>query len=198
MVKFRTVGIIATPILGYYFIDQKLSSKYPDFPLSQLPKESQVTNLTKRNNNKYYPYFDIYKTSVKANSIDQVNLKFLSTPGISNIITNDSKTSTIQSQILKTTDTKNSKSTIIKWGWNPSFQIVPFFEKISNYGYPWRMMNGGIHEILIIKKSIDEYDIWFSTIHEYNDKRDGKLIPNWVQSLHRNYARIILYLATKD
>lgn len=198
MMRLRTVGIIATPFIGYYFIDKKLSTEYPGYPLSNLPKESQVPVLTKKNGGVYYPYFDIYKTTVKSNSIDDINLKFLSTPGIVNIVTNDSKTSIINSKILQTKDSKNSKSTILKWQWNPTFQIVNFFEKASSYGYPWRMMNGGIHEILITKKSQDEYDVWFSTVHEYNDKRDGKLIPNWVQSLHRNYARLLLYLATKQ
>lgn len=198
--KLRTFVIIASPFVGYYYVDQKLSAKYPDIPLSQLPSDSKLKQFMKPKSSKqYFAYSDIYKTTVKSESLDQLNLKFLSTPGISNLVSNESKTAPLQSQVLKTFDSKNSKSTILEWHWSSNSGIVPFFETLSSYGYPWRMMNGGLHEILIKKSQSnpDEFDVWFSTTHEYNDKRDGKLIPNWVQSLHRNYARVLLYLATE-
>ncbi|CCH46561.1 hypothetical protein BN7_6154 [Wickerhamomyces ciferrii] len=210
--KSRTFISITIPFIGYYFINKELSKKYPDFPKNQLPKESKLQNYIQRSNDKYFAYTDIFKTQVHSNSIDEVSTKFLNSPGISNLIvesnsinTNDNTITTspstiLNSQIIKTIQSKNAHSTIISWYWNPNYSIVSFFEKLSSYGYPWRLMNGGIHEILLVKSKEQDgiIDIYFSTAHQYNDKRDGKLIPNWVQSLHRNYARIILYLATKE
>lgn len=198
--KLRTIVVIATPFVGYYYVDQQLSTKYPDIPLSQLPSDSKLKQFMKPKTSKqYFAYSDIYKTTTKGESLDQVNMKFLSTPGISTLISNDSKSATLESQVVKSFDSKNSKSTIMEWHWNKNSGIVPFFETLSSYGYPWRMMNGGLHEILIKKSqnNPDEFEVWFSTTHEYNDSRDGKVIPKWVQSLHRNYARVLLYLATE-
>lgn len=205
--KFRTFAFIATPFIGYYYIDTKLSSMYPDIPLSQLPKNSKLKNYMqnsiKKSNEKYFAYSDIYKTTIESNSIEEINDNFLTTPGISNLVNNRVSSSAFESKIVDIFDEpkKGYKSTLIEWSWCSNLGIVSFFEKLSKYGYPWRIMNGGLHEIYIEKSKnsnkSDEYDVWFSTTHEYNNHRDGKLIPEWVQSLHRNYARMLLYLATQ-
>jgi hypothetical protein len=72
---------------------------------------------------------------------------------------------------------------------------VQYFEKLSSYGFPWRLMNGGFHELYIEKVGSEKIDVYFSTAYEYNDLRDGKLFPKLVQNLHRDYGRFLLELS---
>lgn len=82
-----------------------------------------------------------------------------------------------------------------------------FFEKIARWGYPWRLMSGGRHEM-----SVSEpyhvpglgrvVDVRFATAHDYEIvDEEGvrqKVIPRWVMRLHAGYARLLLDLATRE
>jgi hypothetical protein len=82
-----------------------------------------------------------------------------------------------------------------------------FFEKIARWGYPWRLMSGGRHEMGVS----EPYDVpgqgWvvdvrFSAAHDYEIvEEEGvkqKIIPRWVMRLHAGYARLILDLAVRE
>lgn len=95
-----------------------------------------------------------------------------------------------------------------------SWQIAPqtrlFFEKIARWGYPWRFMSGGRHEISVSEpfKSGDGdellVDVVFSTAHDYEivpeegGLMNQKAIPAWSGRLHRLFAMLILDMAVRE
>jgi hypothetical protein len=82
-----------------------------------------------------------------------------------------------------------------------------FFEKIARWGYPWRLMTGGRHE-MSVSKPYDVpglgvfVDVRFAGAHDYEIvEEEGvrqKIIPAWVMRLHAGYARLLLDLAVRE
>ncbi|KAL4805562.1 hypothetical protein BDV18DRAFT_141275 [Aspergillus unguis] len=87
-----------------------------------------------------------------------------------------------------------------------------FFEKIARWGYPWRLMSGGRHELSMSEPYYVPgresegmfFDLRFSSAHDYEivPEEGGiekqKTIPKWIARLHRGYARWILDRAARD
>ena len=100
---------------------------------------------------------------------------------------------------------------LVKWG-------IPdeprrFFEMIARWGYPWRLMTGGRHEMSVEGPFDGEGDeeglgpfveVRFASAHTYEivPEEGGilhqKTIPNWVGRLHRGYARFVLDTAVTE
>ncbi|GME79041.1 unnamed protein product [Ambrosiozyma monospora] len=163
----------------------------------------------------YIAYTDNYKQTLHNVSLDEATHKFLSFPIIKSLFTSNyappstpSSSTTSKPGLTKfpiaashSKDNK-TKSYTIKWFFDNSLSnLIPFFENLStNWYYPYRLMNGGYHEVLISQNPNNEndVDVYFLTAHEYNDLHDGgKVIPGWCLNLHRNYARLILYFGTR-
>ncbi|KAF7791296.1 hypothetical protein EIP86_002310 [Pleurotus ostreatoroseus] len=85
--------------------------------------------------------------------------------------------------------------------WQMPSHIVGFFERIAAWGYPWRMMDGGRHE-WCVKGMGETVEVRFAAAHDYKvvaeEGPEGKIIPRWVQRLHRAYARFLLDQAVKS
>lgn len=79
-------------------------------------------------------------------------------------------------------------------------------KKISLWGYPWRLMSGGRHEISV-SQSFDMEDakgrepfveMRFASAHDYKTVseegilRSQRRVPAWVGRLHGGYARWVL------
>ncbi|KAL2831123.1 hypothetical protein BDW59DRAFT_140439 [Aspergillus cavernicola] len=87
-----------------------------------------------------------------------------------------------------------------------------FFEKISRWGYPWRLMSGGRHEFGVSGPfSVPEREeegmfvkVRFASAHDYEvfpeegDLGRQKTIPAWTARLHRGYAMFILDGAVRE
>ncbi|KAB8221191.1 hypothetical protein BDV33DRAFT_170868 [Aspergillus novoparasiticus] len=88
-----------------------------------------------------------------------------------------------------------------------------FFETIARWGYPWRLMTGGRHEMSVEGPFDGEGDeeglgpfveVRFASAHTYEivPEEGGllqqKTIPKWVGRLHRGYARFLLDTAVKE
>jgi hypothetical protein len=82
-----------------------------------------------------------------------------------------------------------------------------FFEKIARWGYPWRLMSGGRHEMSVsapyeVPGQGRVVDVRFAGAHDYEIvEEEGvkqKIIPGWVMRLHAGYARLILDLAVRE
>ncbi|CEJ57114.1 hypothetical protein PMG11_05819 [Penicillium brasilianum] len=82
-----------------------------------------------------------------------------------------------------------------------------FFEKMARWGYPWRLMSGGRHEMSVsqpyeIPGQGRVVDVKFMGAHDYEIVREEgdeqKIIPAWVMRLHAGYARLILDLAARE
>jgi hypothetical protein len=82
-----------------------------------------------------------------------------------------------------------------------------FFENIARWGYPWRLMSGGRHEMSVsapydVPGQGRIVDVRFSGAHDYEIvEEEGvkqKIIPGWVMRLHAGYARLILDLAVRE
>ncbi|KAJ6031384.1 hypothetical protein N7540_002116 [Penicillium herquei] len=85
-----------------------------------------------------------------------------------------------------------------------------FFERIARWGYPWRLMSGGRHELSVSEpyrvgsESELFLDVRFSAAHDYEivagegDLGNQKILPEWTNRLHRGYARLILDLAVRE
>ncbi|KAK9470662.1 uncharacterized protein V1510DRAFT_422415 [Dipodascopsis tothii] len=89
-------------------------------------------------------------------------------------------------------DSTTDNSVLVRWDMPEA--TVGFFDSLAGYGYPWRLMTGGYHEIYAerVPGTTGTVRLWFASAHEYAAHRDGKTIPQWVLGLHRIYARIIL------
>ncbi|KAL4978309.1 hypothetical protein BDW66DRAFT_130743 [Aspergillus desertorum] len=84
-----------------------------------------------------------------------------------------------------------------------------FFEKIARWGYPWRLMSGGRHEMSVsepfsIKGLGEMVEVRFSAAHDYEvvaaegGLEQQKVLPAWAIRLHRGYARLILGMAARE
>lgn len=88
-----------------------------------------------------------------------------------------------------------------------------FFEKISLWGYPWRLMSGGRHEMSVSEpfdgegeeKALGPFvEVRFASAHDYEtfasegDLAHQKELPEWTGRLHRGYARFLLDVAVKE
>lgn len=84
-----------------------------------------------------------------------------------------------------------------------------FFEKIARWGYPWRLVSGGRHEMSVSEPFEVEdagkgrfVEVRFSTAHDYEvvpgEGECQKVMPTWVLRLHRGFARLVLDVAVKD
>ncbi|CAI7670720.1 unnamed protein product [Penicillium pancosmium] len=82
-----------------------------------------------------------------------------------------------------------------------------FFEKIARWGYPWRLMSGGRHEMSVsepfeVKGQGRLVEVRFSAAHDYEvvpeEGKRQKILPGWTNRLHRGYARVILDVAASE
>ncbi|KAE8355126.1 hypothetical protein BDV28DRAFT_129547 [Aspergillus coremiiformis] len=88
-----------------------------------------------------------------------------------------------------------------------------FFESLARWGYPWRLMTGGRHEMSVEGPFDGEGDeeplgpfveVRFASAHTYEIVPDEgpldaqKTIPACVARLHRGYARFLLDCAVRD
>ena len=81
--------------------------------------------------------------------------------------------------------------------WTMAEDAVGFFRRVARWGYPWRLMSGGRHELGV--GAVDEegmVDVRFSAVHDYEVvEEEGarqKTIPEWVKRCHRLYAMWLL------
>jgi len=94
--------------------------------------------------------------------------------------------------------------------WSVPFEAVQLFEKISRWGYPFRLMLGGRHEftatLLSPTRADSEHEVLvrFSAAHDHlicdeeGSLEKQKRIPKWVQWSHRVFARWVLDEAVKE
>ncbi|CEL08098.1 hypothetical protein ASPCAL11251 [Aspergillus calidoustus] len=96
--------------------------------------------------------------------------------------------------------------------WKMSDEPREFFEKIARWGYPWRLMSGGRHELSVsepyevpgLEGEGPFVDVRFASAHDYEvvpeegglDKQ--KTIPEWSARMHRGYAMLILDVAVRE
>ncbi|KAF7712091.1 Uncharacterized protein PECH_004558 [Penicillium ucsense] len=99
----------------------------------------------------------------------------------------------------------DSRGLLIAWEMAKPPRV--FFEMIARWGYPWRLMSGGRHEMGVS----DPYevpgrglcvDVRFAGAHDYDiiavEGENQKVIPAWVMRLHAGYARLILDQAVRE
>ncbi|KAJ5726272.1 uncharacterized protein N7483_007629 [Penicillium malachiteum] len=94
--------------------------------------------------------------------------------------------------------------------WKMANEPRVFFERIARWGYPWRLMSGGRHEMSVSEPyRVDSeselfLDVRFSAAHDYEvvpeegDLEIQKILPEWTNRLHWGYARLILDLAVRE
>ncbi|KAJ5738466.1 hypothetical protein N7493_001621 [Penicillium malachiteum] len=94
--------------------------------------------------------------------------------------------------------------------WRMADEPRVFFERIGRWGYPWRLMSGGRHEMSVSEpyrvdgESELVMDVRFSAAHDYEvvreegDLGNQKTLPEWTNRLHRGYARLILDRAARE
>jgi hypothetical protein len=97
--------------------------------------------------------------------------------------------------------------------WRMSDEPRRFFEKVARWGYPWRLMSGGRHELSVSGPfdavEDDEsqgplVEVRFASAHDYEivpeegALQHQKTIPGWTGRLHRGYARLLLDCAVRE
>jgi hypothetical protein len=89
--------------------------------------------------------------------------------------------------------------------WKISDEPRLFFEKISRWGYPWRLMSGGRHEMSVSEPFEMEketvVEVRFASAHDYEvfeeEGLEQKILPEWTNRLHRGFARLVLDFAVR-
>ncbi|KAL4781779.1 hypothetical protein BJX76DRAFT_359540 [Aspergillus varians] len=101
----------------------------------------------------------------------------------------------------------NPYGLLVSWDFPDDLRVL--FEKIARWGYPWRFMSGGRHEMSVSKpyfvsgREGEEEEGWvvdvrFSSAHDYEivpaegGLEGQKTIPEWTVRLHRGFARLVL------
>ncbi|KAL3264324.1 hypothetical protein ABHI18_000931 [Aspergillus niger] len=100
----------------------------------------------------------------------------------------------------------SSPTTGLLVSWHMPDEARLFFEKIARWGYPWRLMSGGRHEINISEvymyRGEEVVDVRFASAHDYevvgDEEQKQKIVPAWVGRLHRGYARALVDWAVRD
>ncbi|KAL3464329.1 hypothetical protein BJX64DRAFT_95087 [Aspergillus heterothallicus] len=95
--------------------------------------------------------------------------------------------------------------------WKMPNEPREFFEKIARWGYPWRLMSGGRHELSVSEPfqvpGSEEgpfVEVRFASAHDYEvfPEEGGlekqKTIPAWSARMHRGYAMLILDVAVRE
>ncbi|RPD58288.1 hypothetical protein L226DRAFT_489595 [Lentinus tigrinus ALCF2SS1-7] len=82
-------------------------------------------------------------------------------------------------------------------GWKMADEPVAFFRRIAAWGYPWRLMSGGRHELPVGEVDAEGMvEVGFSAAHDYEVVAEEggaqKTIPEWTKRLHRAYAMWLL------
>lgn len=102
---------------------------------------------------------------------------------------------------------QDSNGLLISWKMPDEPRV--FFEKMARWGYPWRLVSGGRHEMSVSEPFEVEGDgrkkfveVRFSTVHDYEvvleEGEMQKVMPAWVLRLHRGFARLVLDVAVKE
>ncbi|KAL1968121.1 hypothetical protein VTN77DRAFT_2252 [Rasamsonia byssochlamydoides] len=99
--------------------------------------------------------------------------------------------------------------------WHMPTRPRKFFESLARWGYPWRLMSGGRHELRVSRPFIPDnnqdelepepmVEVRFATAHDYEvvpaegPLEKQKIIPAWTLRLHRAYARLLLDRAVRE
>ncbi|KAH6658266.1 hypothetical protein BKA67DRAFT_557557 [Truncatella angustata] len=87
--------------------------------------------------------------------------------------------------------------------WSFPSHVASVADKAASYGYPWRFMLGGFHELIVEKSSEDTARITYVMLECYHlypngqAEPDFKTTPQWTQKLHRLYAQDLLEKAVQ-
>ncbi|RDW78867.1 uncharacterized protein DSM5745_05719 [Aspergillus mulundensis] len=102
---------------------------------------------------------------------------------------------------------ENGNGLLVSWSMPDAPRL--FFERIAAWGYPWRLMSGGRHEMSVsepfrVQGGGEMVEVRFSAAHDYEvvlvegALDEQKILPAWAVRLHRGYARLILHLAARE
>ncbi|KAJ5999005.1 hypothetical protein N7451_006815 [Penicillium sp. IBT 35674x] len=90
--------------------------------------------------------------------------------------------------------------------WKMADEPRLFFEGIARWGYPWRLMSGGRHEMSVPEPFEVEgrrfVEVRFASAHDYEvvgaEGFAQKILPEWTNRLHRGFARLVLDFAVRE
>lgn len=183
VLKLFGLGAVSYLCGSYY-----LSLKLPNVSYNNLPKKMTMKTIVAHTGCDI-PYCDTFRVVVRDKSMNLIKSTFFN----SSLIRMSLGSNGLETRIISEREGKEFNSTLQEWEWKDP-NIVLLFEKLARWGYPFRMMNGGYHE-LYIEPCGQFYRVYYASAHEYRDLNDGKVIPKWTQHCHRTYARLILWLA---
>lgn len=189
MLKF--IGLlVGTALAGYGGLSYYLNVKFPLVKdQTCLADMRRLAHLQDKHT--YVPYMDMFKVSVEGESVESVVSRFFECSPIKYAFSS----SLFRTEVISKSVKPSSEIVTFQWSWRHP-DLVRFFEKLSDFGYPFRLMNGGIQQLQVRPiKGSNMYEVLYSNGHIYNDLRDGKIVPKWTLHLHRTYARIILLIA---
>lgn len=183
VLKLLGLGAVSYLCGSYY-----LTLKFPSVSYNDLPEKMSIRSIEALNGC-YIPYCDTFQAVVRDTSMSQIKSDFFN----STLIKMSIDSSGLTNRIISEKEGKEYNTTVQGWEWKGP-NIVLFFEKLARWGYPFRLMSGGYHE-LYIEPYGQYYRVYYASAHEYRNLDDGKVIPKWTQHCHRTYARLILWLA---
>ncbi|KAJ5538161.1 hypothetical protein N7494_007640 [Penicillium frequentans] len=90
--------------------------------------------------------------------------------------------------------------------WKMAHEPRLFFERIARWGYPWRLMSGGRHEMSVSGPFEVEgrsfVEVRFASAHDYEvfeaEVLKQKILPEWTNRLHRGFARLVLDITVRE
>lgn len=84
-------------------------------------------------------------------------------------------------------------------------KLTEVFDKMAQYGYPWRFMIGGFHELIVQdlpernERGEELVRVTYALTEAYDlhplgkKEEDKKTVPKWTLTFHRDYARSMLH-----
>ncbi|CUM67412.1 uncharacterized protein PRCAT00005106001 [Priceomyces carsonii] len=191
------LGVSSIPSISFIAWNLYLTKQCPEVEPGEMPADMRIMSVIKSNTNPNVsvPYCDIFKIKLQKSNFLDVSKSFFDRKALE---FDDNGAFKIFGNTSLTDSKKKTQSTVWRWKWSDD-HLVKFFEKLASWGYPFRLMNGGYHELYVETDSKeDAIEVYFANAHEYADLGDSKILPKWVRSLHRVYARYLLSSAFED
>lgn len=211
-----SIGLFAATGLGFIvWYDGNLKRKYPEVPLSFLPQQMKMHRVMQdyNNNLQIEGYFDarcvkILKSSFPNAQSKARNLLFFFGSKYFwiefRMIGNSKSQFKDPKEYVKgaivggifTILEKPDDSLLVSWE-VPS-RYVELGEKLAGRGLPYRIMNGGIHELFVQDDGDDYVTLWFACAHNTTRGNDSKRGPKLLLNFHLLYANMLLDSAVKN
>lgn len=215
------LGLVLGVAGGTAWYNSIITRKYPLPVLSSLPSQMKIHQIMQNysNSEKEVGKFDACSAKILKSDLAKVDNKALRNTMMFRDFFNSNylwleflMLSTTKTQFKKpeeytegakigdlfTIEQHTTDSLVVSW--KVPEKGIAFGEKLALKGSPFRLMNGGFHELYVEDggETDDYVTFWFACAHGYNKLGDNKVMPKLGLQFHLLYARLLLDSAVRN